>query len=159
MERFNCTLTKRLFGCQYVVEMRLPEDQRSSEWVLRLPSVVSDLLWTVKLSSWLARSLPKPSKKRPFIPSLWLPTTDVLNHAKNGSPQRRLCYLCQPSELEGGRKRATDPIWSLKLYQIEETITKPNELILYYLHDGPKRGFVPEELLIVPDDTELPSFS
>ena len=78
---------------------------------------------------------------------------------ENGSPQRRLCYLCQPSELEGGRKRATDPIWSLKLYHIEETITKPNELILYYLHDGPKRGFVPEELLIVPDDTELPSFS
>ena len=43
VERFNHTLAERLFGHQYAVEMRLPEDQRSIEWVRRLPAVVSAL--------------------------------------------------------------------------------------------------------------------
>ena len=33
----------------------------------------------------------------------------------------------------------------------------PNEPILYYLKNGPKRGFVCGDLLVVPADTELPS--
>ena len=37
-----------------------------------------------------------------------------------------------------------------------KTVTKPNEPILCYLHDGLKRGFVREELLIVLAGTELP---
>ena len=49
-------------------------------------------------------------------------------------------YLYQPGELEGGTKRATDPIWSLKVYQVVENKTKPNEPVVYYLSDGLKRG-------------------
>jgi len=64
--------------------------------------------------------------------------------------------LCQPGELEGGTKRATDPIWSLKVYKLERAVTKPNEPVIYYLFDGPKRGFVREELLVVPPYTQLP---
>ena len=37
VERFNHTLAERLFGHQYAVEMRLPEGQRSTAWVKRLP--------------------------------------------------------------------------------------------------------------------------
>ena len=62
-------------------------------------------------------------------------------------------YLYIPGELEGGQKRATDPIWSLKVYQIDQTIVKSGEPVIYYLLDGPKRGFVREELMIVPPDT------
>ena len=66
-------------------------------------------------------------------------------------------YLYQPGELEGGdRKRATDPIWSLDLYQIGSVIAKPGEPMMYYLENGPKRGFVKQELLIVPSNTQLP---
>ena len=65
-------------------------------------------------------------------------------------------YLYQPGELEGGRRRATDPIWSLKVYEIEKLMIKPNAPVIYYLFDGPKRGFVREELLVVPPDTQLP---
>ena len=65
-------------------------------------------------------------------------------------------YLYQPGELEGGTKRATDPVWSLKVFTLEKTVDKPGEPILYYLYDGPKRGFVREELLIVPPNTQLP---
>ena len=43
VERFNRTLAQHLFGHQYAVEMRSNEGQRSTEWVKRLPSVVSAL--------------------------------------------------------------------------------------------------------------------
>ena len=43
VERFNRTLAERLFGHQYGVEMRLPEGQRSTAWVTRLPAVISAL--------------------------------------------------------------------------------------------------------------------
>ena len=65
-------------------------------------------------------------------------------------------YLYQLGELEGGAKRATDPIWSLKVYSTERSFTKPNQPVLYFLHDGPKRGFVREVLLVVPPNTTLP---
>ena len=65
-------------------------------------------------------------------------------------------YLYQPSELEGGCQRATDPIWSLKVYDIEKIMIKLNAPVIYYLFDGPKHWFVREELLVVPPDTQLP---
>ena len=43
VERFNRTLAQRLFGHQYAVGMLLPEGKRSTEWVKRLPDVVSAL--------------------------------------------------------------------------------------------------------------------
>ena len=71
-------------------------------------------------------------------------------------------YLYYPGELEGGqRRRATDTIWSLDVYRIGNVIIKPDEPILYYLeqnasHFVTKRGFVRQELQVVPPDTELP---
>ena len=29
--------------------------------------------------------------------------------------------------------------------------------VMYYLSDGPERAFVSEELMLIPEDTELPS--
>ena len=43
VERFNHTLAERLFGHQYGVEMRLPDNKRSTEWVTQLPAVISAL--------------------------------------------------------------------------------------------------------------------
>ena len=67
---------------------------------------------------------------------------------KKASLQRNFRYLYQPGEREGGPKRATDPIWSLKVYPLERAVTKPYEPVIYHLHDGPKCGFVREELLV-----------
>ena len=50
-------------------------------------------------------------------------------------------YLYQRGELEGGRKRATDPIW-ITIYNIEKSVTNPGKPVLYNVQDGPKRGFV-----------------
>ena len=155
VERFNRTLAERLFGHQYAIEMRMPEGQRSTVWVKRLPAVVSALNNQV---TGLIGMKPAAAIKVKAVASQ--PSTKYLRPV--GENEKRLPstvmvrYLYEPGELEGGTKRATDPIWSLKVYHIERSFTKPNQPVLYYLHDGPKRGFVREELLVVPPNTQLP---
>jgi len=155
VERFNRTLAERLFGHQYVVEMRLPEGQRSTEWVKRLPEVVSALNNEVTRLTGKKPAVAIKEKdlySRPSTPY----SRPVGEREKKLSSLVQVRYLYQPGELEGGVKRATDPIWSLKVYSIERSFTKPNQPVLYYLHDGPKRGFVREELLVIPPNTTLP---
>ena len=67
-------------------------------------------------------------------------------------------YFYQPGEPQSGRRRATDPVWSLEVYRLGRSVTKPDEPVLYYLQgDGvPQRDFVREKLLVVPFDTQLP---
>ena len=66
-------------------------------------------------------------------------------------------YHYAAGELEGGQRRATDPIWSLKVFNIEKSFVNKEEPVLYYLKDEPKRGFVIEALQIFPPGTGLPS--
>ena len=155
VERFNRTLAERLFGHQYAVEMLLPEGKRSTEWVKRLPDVVGAL--NNEVTSLIGKK-PAVAIKEKEVSSQ--PSTKynrpVGINEKKLPPLINVRYLYQPGELEGGTKRATDPIWSLKVYQVVENKTKPNEPVVYYLSDGPKRGFVREELLVVPPNTQLP---
>ena len=155
VERFNRTLAERLFGHQYAVEMLLPEGKRSTEWVKRLPDVVSAL--NNEVTSLIGKK-PAVAIKEKEVSSQ--PSTKynrpVGANEKKLPPLINVRYLYQPGELEGGTKRATDPIWSLKVFQVVENKTKPNEPVVYYLSDGPKRGFVREELLVVPPNTQLP---
>ena len=155
VERFNRTLAERLFGHQFAVEMLLPEGKRSTEWVKRLPDVVSAL--NNEVTSLIGKK-PAVAIKEKAVSSK--PSTKYNRPVgvteKKLPPLINVRYLYQPGELEGGTKRATDPIWSLKVYQVVENKTKPNEPVVYYLSDGPKRGFVREELLVVPPNTQLP---
>ena len=155
VERFNRTLAERLFGHQYAVEMLLPEGKRSTEWVKRLPDVVAAL--NNEVTSLIGKKPAVAIKEKEVYSK---PSTKynrpVGAAEKKLPPLINVRYLYQPGELEGGTKRATDPIWSLKVYQVVENKTKPNEPVVYYLSDGPKRGFVREELLVVPPNTQLP---
>ena len=45
-------------------------------------------------------------------------------------------YLYHPGELKGSRRRATDPVWSLEVYRLGRSVTKPGEPVVYYLEDG-----------------------
>ena len=153
VERFNRTLAERLFGHQYAVEML--HAGRSTVWVKRLPDVVDALNNEV---TRLTGKKPASAIKEKNIVAK--PSTPYLRpvgvNEKKLPPLIHVRYLYQPGELEGGTKRATDPIWSLKVYQVVKNMTKPNEPVVYYLSDGPKRGFVREELLVVPPNTQLP---
>ena len=154
VERFNRTLAERLFGHQYAVEMLLPEGKRSTEWVKRLPDVVRAL--NNEVTSLIGKK-PAVAIKEKSVSSLPTKYNRPVGLAeKKLPPLINVRYLYQPGELEGGTKRATDPIWSLKVHQDVENRTKPNSPVVYYLSDGPKRGFVREELLVVPPNTQLP---
>ena len=155
VERSNRTLAERLFGHQYAVEIKLHEGQRSTEWVVWLPAVV--LALNNEVTTFIGKKPSKAIKEKAIVSK---PSTPYFRSV--GLKEEKLSslvnvrYLYQPGELEGGRRRASDPIWSSKVFDIERAVTKPNEPVMYYLCDGPKRGFVREKLLVVPYDTELP---
>ena len=154
VERANRTLSERLFSHQYAQEM--VKDGRSRKWVKRLPLVLK------AMNSEPTRVIGKdPSSalgmgkvgvkggkyKRPVgFQEVRLPPSVLVR------------YLYAPGEGEGGeRRRATDPIWSLGVYYLSRSVVSSDQPVLYYLSTGaPKRGFVREELLVVPSDTELP---
>ena len=74
------------------------------------------LLWAEKSLASQAKNLLRPSKKKPFIPNRLLLITDLLVCGKKWLPSdTAVRYLYQPCKLKGGGKRATDPIWSLKV--------------------------------------------
>ena len=163
VERFNRTLAEKLFGHQYVQEYlsaaatcgsSKSSNARSKEWVARLPDVINSLN---KESTRLTGKTPLEAIKLPEVKHLSSSKSRPESLLPRGIKVR---YLYQPGELEGGeRRRATDPIWSLDLYEIRQVMGK--DPIVYYLHDAtnsraPKRGFVREELLVVPVDTQLP---
>ena len=66
-------------------------------------------------------------------------------------------FLLQPGEEhDDQQRRATDRIWSKGTYRLREIIENPCNCMMYYLRDGPERAFVSEELMLIPEDTELP---
>ena len=74
-------------------------------------------------------------------------------------------YLLQPGEEHDDQQgRATDRIWSKGTYRLREIAENPGNRVMYYLRDGPdsalapipQRAFVSEELMLIPEDTELP---
>ena len=66
-------------------------------------------------------------------------------------------YLLQPGEEHDDQGcRATDRIWSKGTYRLREIVENPGNCVMYYLSDGPERAFVSEELMLIPEDTELP---
>ena len=161
VERFNRTLAERLFGAQYAQELLLAaratssQSERSSEWVRVLLDVVAALNDEV---TRLTGKKPKDAIKASAVahkPSA--PARRVVGHDEPMLPSDSLMrYLYAPGELEGGRRRATDPVWSLTTHTAHNVVRQTGQPALYYLNDGPTRGFVREELLIVPHGTELP---
>ena len=156
VEHWNRTLAERLCGHQYAQDMRLPSGQRSTEWVARLPSVVVALNGEVTRLTGKKPSDAIKAKTVAQKPSSVVPDRPVGLKEQRLSSGVGVRYLYQPGELEGGWHRATDPVWSLEVCRLGRSVTKPDEPVLYYLQDGPPRGFVREELLVVPPDTQLP---
>ena len=154
VERFNHTLAERLFGHQYAVEMLMSEGKRSTAWMKRLPEVVAAL--NNEITSLTGKKPAKAIKQKSVFAK---PSSSYKRPV--GMKEKVLPYIVRvrflylPGELEGGTKRATDPVWSLKVFNIETMIQKTDTPVMYYLRDGPKRSFVREELLVVPPDTKV----
>ena len=103
VERFNRTLSERLFSFQYSQEMNMKSGERSREWVkLRLPEVVSAL----------NREKARLTEKRP-VDAIKEGIVDAKSStfSRLGKKEKRLDssvnvrYLFAPGELEGGVRR------------------------------------------------------
>ena len=66
------------------------------------------------------------------------------------------CLLQPNEEHDNQHERATDRIWSKATYKLREVESSPGNWVMYYLADGLERAFVKEELMLIPEDTELP---
>ena len=115
VERFNRTLAERLFGHQYAVEML--HAGRSTVWVKRLPDVVNAL--NNEVTRLTGKKPASAIKEKNIVSKPSTPYSRPVGvNGKKLPPLINVRYLYQPGELEGGTKRATDPIWSLKVYQV-----------------------------------------
>ncbi|XP_033108671.1 uncharacterized protein LOC117110167 [Anneissia japonica] len=146
VERFNKTLTVKLFPHQYAREM-LDPSKRNAEWVENLKPVLKEL--NAQGPDEVVRGRDEIKYEPKYNRPVGLDER-VLDSSL------RVRYLYRPGELEGGeRRRATDPIWSIDTYDVRNVMIKPQQPVLYFLR-GVSRSFVREELLVVPFDTQLP---
>ena len=154
VERANKTLSERLFSFQYAQE--IVKDGVSRKWVKRLPLVLK------AMNSEPTRLIGKDPSSALALGQVNVKSGEYKRPVGMGEvrlpPGVLVRYLYAPGEGEGGeRRRATDPIWSLGVYYLSRSVVTSDQPVLYYLSSGaPKRGFVREELLVVPNDTELP---
>ena len=66
-------------------------------------------------------------------------------------------YSLQPGEKHNDQwHRAMDRVWSKKTYRLREIMEDHGNHMMYYLSDRPERAFMKEELMLIPEDTELP---
>ena len=123
----------------------------SATWVKHLYGLVDELNDT---STEMIGMKPKDAiklKEVPLVARESYPPEEVLH--EDGLYQ----YLLQPSEEHDDQcRRATDRIWSKGTYRLREIIENPGNRVMYYLTDGLERAFVSEELMLIPEDTELP---
>jgi hypothetical protein len=155
VERVNRTLAEKLYSLQYAKEMHL-KGERSREWVKRLPAVLKGINSGVKRITGKSAA---EAVKLTEVPEKHVNYKRPVGLKEEKLPAGvKVRYLYQNGELEGGeQQRATDPIWSMDVYDIVKTLVSENQPVLYYLSKGaPRRNFVREELQVVPKDTELP---
>ena len=139
VENFNKQLSERLFSYQYHKE--IIDKSRNTEWVRRMPAVIramnNEQHGTLK---------PIQAIKQKEITPIQPKSTNT----KLLPLGLKVRYLYTPGEAEGdARKRATDPIWSTSIYEINKII-EMNPPVYYLLSPAPQRSFVKEELQIVP---------
>ena len=123
----------------------------SSRWVKNLYGLVDELNNT---ETEMIGMKPKDAIKLNEVPLVTresYPVKEVL--PEDGLYQ----YLLQPGEEhDDQRRRATNRIWSKGTYRLREIVENPGNRVMYYLRDGPEQAFVSEELMLIPEDTELP---
>ena len=150
VEALNKILAERLFKVQDAQELNDPE-KVSSRWVKHLYGLVDELN---DMETEMIGMKPKDAIKLKEVPPVAresYPPEEVL--PEDGLYQ----YLLQPGEEhDDQRRRATDRIWSKASHRLREVIENPGNHLMYYLLHEPERAFVSEELMLIPEDTELP---
>ena len=150
VEALNKVVAENLFKVQDAQELNDPE-KVSATWVKHLYGLVDKLNDTQTEMTGMKPKDAIELKGVTLVKRESYPAEDTL-------PEDGLYrYLLQPGkEHDDQCKRATDRIWSKGTYRLGEVISSPGNQVMYFLRDGPERSFVKEELMPIPEDTELP---
>ena len=149
VERFNRTLADKLFYYQTAKEFI--QQERAREWVTRLPEVIDSL--NNQMTSAINMK-PSIAITKKYIKNLDKSAIKDFSLLPRNVTVR---YLYEPGELEVGKARSTDPIWSITTHQIYDVITSTNKPVYYKLDlTAPQRSFTYEQLQVIPEDTQLP---
>ena len=85
--------------------------------------------------------LSKPSWKFICLPRS-ISRDQLLRNEKRLGSSKNLRYLFAVGDLDGGLRRVADPIWSLRVFNIEKTLVNEIQPVIYYSKDRLKHGFV-----------------
>ena len=150
VKALNKILAERLFKVQDAKELNDPE-KVSSRWVKHLYGLVDKLNDT---ETEMIGMKPKDAIKLnevPLVDQESYPPEEVLS--EDGFYR----YLLRSGEEHNDQQcRATDRIWSKGTYRLREIVENPGNHVVYYLRDAPEQAFVSEELMLIPEDIELP---
>ena len=150
VEALNKILAERLFERQDAQELNDPK-KVSSRWVKHLYELADELNDT-------------ETEMIGMKPKVAIRLYEVLLAARESYPPEEILpedrlyrNLLQPrEEHDDQRRRATDRIRSKETYRLREIAENSGNRVMHYLTDGPERVFVSEELMLIPEDTELP---
>lgn len=148
VENFNKILAVMLFKPQDAQELESGKD--SKIWVKNLMKFMTKLnnrkLDRTKMTPTRAIKLENIELKiKPYEPEDVAPADGLYR------------YLLEPGEENSDTKRrATDNNWSRNTFRLDRIVENSGQRVLYYLADGPERAFVREELMLIPEGTELP---
>ena len=150
VEALNKIFAERLFKVQDAQELNDPE-RVSATWVKHLYGLVDELNDT---TTGIIGMKPKDAIKLDEVP---LVKREVYPEEDKLPEDGLYRYLLQPGEEHDDQwHRATDRVWSKGTYRLREVVKDAGNRVMYYLKDGPERAFVSEELMLIPEDTEVP---
>ena len=150
VEALNKILAERLFKVQDAQELNDP-DKVSATWVKHLYGLVDELNDT---TTEMIGMKPKDAIKLDQVP---LVNRENYPEEETLPEDGLYWYLLQPGEEHDDQRcRATDRVWSKQTYRLREVLKDSGNHVMYYLSDGTEIAFVSEELMLIPEDTELP---
>ena len=165
VEALNKILTERLLKIQDAQELNDPE-KVSSRWVKHLYGLVDELNdATTEMTGMKPKDAIKLNEvplvsRESYPPEEVLPEDGLYGYLypEEVLPEDGLYrYLLQPSEEHDDQRcRATNRKWSKGTYRLREIMENTGNHVMYYLKEGPERAFVSKELMLIPEDTELP---
>ena len=149
VEALNKIFAERLFKVQDAQELNYP-DEVLLRWFKHLYGLVGEL--NDRQTEMIGM------KPKDTIVMDEVPLVDQENYPPEDKlPDGLYRYLLKPDEEHDDKQcRATDRIWPKGTYRVIEIIEDSGNHVMYYLRDGLKRAFVLEELMLIPEDTELP---
>ena len=132
VKRANQTLGEKIFTHQYAQEMADAQKSksRSREWVKRLPAILKVMnnevtRLTGKEPNQLLKSADVPIDNVNYGRPVGLDEVKLPSGVK-------VRYLYSPGEGEGGeRRRATNSIWSLEIYDLSRSVVSAEKPVLY----------------------------